>query len=117
MNFLIIKVSFKLSKLLEVLVLLMWEVREPIQIDLCCFFRCTPRFLFVSSAFEKDGTLSSEEMEQYIVAKRKMLGNIKFIGELGKLDMLHEGILHQCIKQLLGTSVAVANSSSVRQSV
>ena len=31
-----------------------------------------------------------------------MLGNIKFIGELGKLDMLHEGILHQCIKQLLG---------------
>ena len=22
-------------------------------------------------------------------------------GELGKLEMLHEGILHQCIKQLL----------------
>ncbi|XP_077994662.1 eukaryotic translation initiation factor 4 gamma 2-like [Glandiceps talaboti] len=30
-----------------------------------------------------------------------MLGNIKFIGELGKLDMLHESILHRCIKQLL----------------
>ncbi|CAL1547022.1 unnamed protein product [Lymnaea stagnalis] len=30
-----------------------------------------------------------------------MLGNIKFIGELGKHDMLHEGILHKCIKQLL----------------
>ncbi|XP_067655321.1 eukaryotic translation initiation factor 4 gamma 2-like isoform X2 [Haliotis asinina] len=30
-----------------------------------------------------------------------MLGNIKFIGELGKLQMLHEGILHKCIKQLL----------------
>eukprot|EP00918_Siedleckia_nematoides_P107240 GHVU01233822.1.p1 GENE.GHVU01233822.1~~GHVU01233822.1.p1 ORF type:complete len:753 (+),score=145.13 GHVU01233822.1:752-3010(+) len=30
-----------------------------------------------------------------------MLGNIKFIGELGKMGMLHEGILHRCIKQLL----------------
>ena len=30
-----------------------------------------------------------------------MLGNIKFIGELGKLNMLHERILHQCVKQLL----------------
>ena len=24
-----------------------------------------------------------------------------FLGELGKLEMLHEGILHKCIKQLL----------------
>ena len=30
-----------------------------------------------------------------------MLGNIKFIGELGKLGMVHEGILHECIRQLL----------------
>ncbi|CAH1786925.1 unnamed protein product, partial [Owenia fusiformis] len=30
-----------------------------------------------------------------------MLGNIKFIGELGKLEMVHEGVLHKCIKQLL----------------
>ncbi|XP_070557334.1 eukaryotic translation initiation factor 4 gamma 2-like [Ptychodera flava] len=30
-----------------------------------------------------------------------MLGNIKFMGELGKLDLLHESILHRCIKQLL----------------
>lgn len=27
-----------------------------------------------------------------------MLGNIKFIGELGKLDLIHESILHKCIK-------------------
>lgn len=54
-----------------------------------------------SNAFDKDGQLSEEELEQYHVAKRKMLGNIKFIGELGKLEMLHEGILHRCIKQLL----------------
>lgn len=51
-------------------------------------------------AFE-DGPLSAEEEEQYALAKRKMLGNIKFIGELGKLEMVHESILHQCIKQLL----------------
>lgn len=33
-----------------------------------------------------------------------MLGNIKFIGELGKLDLIHESILHKCIKtvRLLG---------------
>ncbi|KAL4224789.1 Eukaryotic translation initiation factor 4 gamma 2 [Mactra antiquata] len=54
-----------------------------------------------SNAFDKDGQLSEEELEQYHIAKRKMLGNIKFIGELGKLEMLHEGILHRCIKQLL----------------
>uniref|UniRef100_A0A3P9HJZ6 Eukaryotic translation initiation factor 4, gamma 2a n=1 Tax=Oryzias latipes TaxID=8090 RepID=A0A3P9HJZ6_ORYLA len=30
-----------------------------------------------------------------------MLGNIKFIGELGKLDLIHESILHRCIKTLL----------------
>ena len=38
---------------------------------------------------------------QALIAKSKMLGNIKFIGELGKLNMLHERILHQCVKQLL----------------
>ena len=30
-----------------------------------------------------------------------MLGNIKFIGELGKQGLLHEAILHQCVQQLL----------------
>ena len=30
-----------------------------------------------------------------------MLGNIKFIGELGKLEMLHDSILHRCAEQLL----------------
>lgn len=55
-----------------------------------------------TEAFDrKDGPLTPEEAEQYHLAKRKMLGNIKFIGELGKLEMLHEGILHKCIKQLL----------------
>lgn len=34
------------------------------------------------AAFDKDVSLSEEELEQYHIAKRKMLGNIKFIGEL-----------------------------------
>ncbi|CAD5126041.1 DgyrCDS14214 [Dimorphilus gyrociliatus] len=51
---------------------------------------------------EKGGAiLTDEEMEELHIAKRKMLGNIKFICELGKLDMVHEGVLHKCIKQLL----------------
>ncbi|KAI7814019.1 eukaryotic translation initiation factor 4 [Triplophysa rosa] len=52
--------------------------------------------------FDKNDTpLTSEEEEQRAIAKIKMLGNIKFIGELGKLDLIHESILHKCIKTLL----------------
>lgn len=55
-----------------------------------------------SEAFDKkDGALTPEEEEQRGVAKHKMLGNIKFIGELGKQGLLHEAILHQCVQQLL----------------
>ncbi|XP_053094254.1 eukaryotic translation initiation factor 4 gamma 2a [Pangasianodon hypophthalmus] len=50
---------------------------------------------------KSDGPLTSEEEEQRAIAKIKMLGNIKFIGELGKLDLIHESILHKCIKTLL----------------
>uniref|UniRef100_A0A8C1N7E9 Eukaryotic translation initiation factor 4 gamma 2 n=1 Tax=Cyprinus carpio TaxID=7962 RepID=A0A8C1N7E9_CYPCA len=50
---------------------------------------------------KNDSPLTSEEEEQRAIAKIKMLGNIKFIGELGKLDLIHESILHKCIKTLL----------------
>ncbi|TWW68036.1 Eukaryotic translation initiation factor 4 gamma 2 [Takifugu flavidus] len=50
---------------------------------------------------KKDVPLTSEEEEQRNIAKIKMLGNIKFIGELGKLGLIHESILHKCIKTLL----------------
>ncbi|XP_034536009.1 eukaryotic translation initiation factor 4 gamma 2a [Notolabrus celidotus] len=36
-----------------------------------------------------------------------MLGNIKFIGELGKLSLIHESILHKCIKTLLDKKKSV----------
>lgn len=42
-----------------------------------------------------------EEDERRQLAKRKMLGNIKFIGELGKLEILADSILHRCIQELL----------------
>lgn len=45
--------------------------------------------------------ISTEEEEKKHVVKRKMLGNVKFIGELCKLDMLSDGILHRCIQTLL----------------
>ncbi|XP_078346401.1 eukaryotic translation initiation factor 4 gamma 2-like isoform X2 [Oculina patagonica] len=55
-----------------------------------------------SQAFDtKDGPLTPEEEEQRSNTKRKVLGNIRFIGELAKYDMLHEAIVHKCIKQLL----------------
>ncbi|KAL8614445.1 hypothetical protein ACOMHN_007781 [Nucella lapillus] len=67
--------------------------------------KCQDEFENRSKATEvfdkKDGPLTEDEREQYHLAKEKMLGNIKFIGELGKLEMLHEGILHKCIRQLL----------------
>uniref|UniRef100_A0A672PWB3 Eukaryotic translation initiation factor 4 gamma 2 n=1 Tax=Sinocyclocheilus grahami TaxID=75366 RepID=A0A672PWB3_SINGR len=50
---------------------------------------------------KQDNPLTSEEEEQRAIAKIKMLGNIKFIGELCKLDLIHESILHKCIKTLL----------------
>lgn len=46
---------------------------------------------------------TTEDEERRYLAKRKMLGNIKFIGELGKLEILSESILHRCIMELLQT--------------
>lgn len=57
-----------------------------------------------SEAFEQQhglGLSTPEDEERRQLAKRKMLGNIKFIGELAKLEILSESILHKCIQQLL----------------
>ncbi|XP_015588285.1 eukaryotic translation initiation factor 4 gamma 2 isoform X2 [Cephus cinctus] len=54
-----------------------------------------------SEAFDNKDDLSPEDEERRQLAKRKMLGNIKFIGELGKLEIVSEPILHRCIQQLL----------------
>ncbi|XP_052211313.1 eukaryotic translation initiation factor 4G-like isoform X2 [Diospyros lotus] len=43
-----------------------------------------------------------EREEKRIRARRRMLGNIRLIGELYKKKMLTERIMHECIKKLLG---------------
>lgn len=51
----------------------------------------------------KDGEVVLYSEEYYIAqkAKRQGLGLVKFIGELFKLQMLTERIMHECIKKLL----------------
>jgi len=44
----------------------------------------------------------ADEEEGRMKAKRRMLGNIRFIGELYKKKMLKEHIMHECILKLLG---------------
>ncbi|KAK0195854.1 hypothetical protein F5146DRAFT_1027372 [Armillaria mellea] len=62
----------------------------------------------VKAAAEKKGdgeeeiALYSEEYYTAQKAKRQGLGLIKFIGELFKLQMLTERIMHECVKKLLG---------------
>ncbi|KAL2511553.1 Eukaryotic translation initiation factor 4G [Abeliophyllum distichum] len=45
-----------------------------------------------------------EREEKRLRARRRMLGNIRLIGELYKKRMLTERIMHECIKKLLGSS-------------
>ncbi|CAO1435386.1 unnamed protein product [Diamesa hyperborea] len=42
-----------------------------------------------------------DDEERKHVAKQKILGNVKFIGELFKLDMLSESVLHKMLERLL----------------
>ena len=49
-----------------------------------------------------ESELYSEEYYAAQKAKRQGLGLIKFIGELFKLQMLTERIMHECVKKLLG---------------
>ncbi|KAK6918685.1 MIF4G-like, type 3 [Dillenia turbinata] len=54
---------------------------------------------------EEEGEVkqSEEEREEKrIKARRRMLGNIRLIGELYKKKMLTERIMHECINKLLG---------------
>ncbi|CAL5069164.1 unnamed protein product [Urochloa decumbens] len=55
-------------------------------------------------AEEEGGTEQSEgeREEKRIRARRRMLGNIRLIGELYRKKMLTERIMHECINKLLG---------------
>jgi translation initiation factor 4G len=50
----------------------------------------------------EESELYSDEYYVAAKAKRRGLGLIRFIGELFKLQMLTERIMHECIKKLLG---------------
>ncbi|KAL1938534.1 hypothetical protein VTO73DRAFT_11557 [Trametes versicolor] len=52
---------------------------------------------------DEESALYSEENYAAQKAKRQGLGLIKFIGELFKLQMLTERIMHKCVKKLLGS--------------
>lgn len=63
---------------------------------------CRDRFLKRASVNHYSHDTDDEEKKH--IAKQKMLGNVKFIGELSKLDMLSDNRLHtSCIQQLLDT--------------
>ena len=51
-----------------------------------------------------ESALYSDEYYAAQKAKRQGLGLIKFIGELFKLQMLTERIMHECVKKLLGNA-------------
>ncbi|XP_076884329.1 eukaryotic translation initiation factor 4G-like [Bidens hawaiensis] len=54
---------------------------------------------------EEEGEIKQSEEEheeKRVKARRRMLGNIRLIGELYKKRMLTERIMHECIKKLLG---------------
>ncbi|KIK97976.1 hypothetical protein PAXRUDRAFT_742412 [Paxillus rubicundulus Ve08.2h10] len=59
----------------------------------------------IKAANEKQGEENELYSDEYYAAqkaKRQGLGLIKFIGELFKLQMLTERIMHECVKKLLG---------------
>ncbi|RZF32177.1 hypothetical protein LSTR_LSTR004040 [Laodelphax striatellus] len=75
---------------------------SPCTFRLLLLNKCRAEFENRADAFADNGAhLSAEDEERRQIAKRKMLGNIKFIGELGKLEILSTSILHRCVQQLL----------------
>ena len=61
---------------------------------------CQHEFDNRANYYEATGDAVVDEAAKQL-GKKKMLGNVKFIGELGRLDLLSEAILHKCIKTLL----------------
>lgn len=68
-------------------------------------FECGEREQEESEKIESVGEVQrtpEQREEKQLKARRRMLGNIRFIGELYKKSMLTERIMHECIKKLLG---------------
>ncbi|XP_022122650.1 eukaryotic translation initiation factor 4 gamma 2 [Pieris rapae] len=80
----------------------------PCTFKLLLLNKCRTEFENRAQAFAayEDRSLGPDDEEKRHLAKCKMLGNIKFIGELGKLEILAESILHRCIQKLLARRAA-----------
>ena len=68
-------------------------------------FECGEREQEEAEKIENVGEVQrtpEQREERRLKARRRMLGNIRFIGELYKKSMLTERIMHECIKKLLG---------------
>lgn len=63
----------------------------------------------------QEAVLTADEEERQHVVKQKMLGNLKFIGELYLLGQLDDPIIHNCVLQLLGND-KVSADLQVRES-
>ncbi|KAF8092378.1 hypothetical protein N665_0415s0001 [Sinapis alba] len=55
-----------------------------------------------ASRIAEEGQTEQEREEKRLKVRRRMLGNIRLIGELYKKRMLTEKIMHACIQKLLG---------------
>jgi len=65
-----------------------------------------------SSLTDVERLEQEEELEfRRMKIKKQMLGNIRFIGELYKIDMLKEKIMHYCIKTLLKLGDKASNDT------
>lgn len=79
--------------------------------DSCCTFlrllvnNCRDKFENRAVHFENiinsSSVLTDDDEEKRNIAKAKMLGNVKFIGEIFKLGMLGETHLHKMLRSLL----------------
>lgn len=92
--------------------------------DICTFKKhllivCKNEFENRSRATEAFGNLplSPDDEERRQLAKQKMLGNIKFIGELGKHEIVTESILHLCIQELLPKNRKVQTNKDVSENL
>lgn len=67
--------------------------------------------------FKKDkeaGALAPQDVADYeekrMITKARMLGNIRFIGELYRKGMLQERIMHECVMKLMGVRITTEST-------
>lgn len=79
--------------------------------DSCCTFlrllvnNCRDKFenraIHFENIINQSSVITDDDEEKKSIAKAKMLGNVKFIGEIFKLGMLAESHLHKMLQSLL----------------